>query len=642
MSESLLYILSALFLIKQISCSTSQISCNFDSDWCNFVPNKFFVRYTGVSPSPTSGPDEDRTGDGYYALCNGKLLQNPSDKCLLNLNLTLLKETDFKFWYHMSGLQIGTLELILNESEIIWSLTGRQKNEWLLTELKLPPGDYNLEFSANRSVSGRYSSDIALDDIYLDGQPLTTQQVTVTRTTALPILNISTNFDTIGNLNGWHTNFDRNKWIQTNGLLNLQLGLPGPGSDWSSITTNLKNITSTRPLNIPCTLPYAVSIYPDRREFYCQKFPAISKTNTICGLGEFPNLSSGRLVASCTLGNYMMITSEKFDSEMGVFRSRFYSPVFKLPANIDEFCIGFKYNILTSSNDGFRLYVENYLFQEQFNIVFTKRGPLKEDRWYSVEVPVRNINYEQIIMFFEPIRGQNRDYYASISIDSVVLEYRSCELVTEEVLTTEPIVTTIQTINQESSTNTNDLTSEYLHSTLYTTLNEPTTLLYTNSEISTPQTFIFETTLENTENLSLTTAEYDVITITSSNNNETDNYETTTDKINSEMTTFQTTTPKTQFSSTTFYSNENITTSIYTTSSNITTEYTTSQNTSTNEIRREKRNNTNLYLAIFIPLGVIAIVVLLVVVFGKKYKIYACQSSSSKSKQIKKNDLEMF
>lgn len=71
----------------------------------------------------------------------------------------------------MSGSHIGTLEVVLNETNVIWSLSGRQKNEWLQAEIKLPIGAYSLEFSANRSIFGRSSCDIALDDIYLQGQP---------------------------------------------------------------------------------------------------------------------------------------------------------------------------------------------------------------------------------------------------------------------------------------------------------------------------------------------------------------------------------------------------------------------------------------------------------------------------------------
>jgi hypothetical protein len=48
----------------------------------------------------------------------------------------------------MYGLQIGTLELLLND-EVVWSLSDRQENEWKLAKISLIPGDYNVKFYKN-------------------------------------------------------------------------------------------------------------------------------------------------------------------------------------------------------------------------------------------------------------------------------------------------------------------------------------------------------------------------------------------------------------------------------------------------------------------------------------------------------------
>jgi hypothetical protein len=42
----------------------------------------------------------------------------------------------------MYGTQIGTLELVKDSEEVLWSLTGRQKNEWLFAQIKIPAGNY--------------------------------------------------------------------------------------------------------------------------------------------------------------------------------------------------------------------------------------------------------------------------------------------------------------------------------------------------------------------------------------------------------------------------------------------------------------------------------------------------------------------
>jgi hypothetical protein len=39
----------------------NQISCDFDTDFCGYEANNFFERYTGKSPSISSGPSGDKT-----------------------------------------------------------------------------------------------------------------------------------------------------------------------------------------------------------------------------------------------------------------------------------------------------------------------------------------------------------------------------------------------------------------------------------------------------------------------------------------------------------------------------------------------------------------------------------------------------
>ena len=121
-----------------------------------------------------------------------------------------------------------------------------------------------MEFSANRSELGRTSSDIAIDDIMIEGeerifndlnvfvfriafliidcfsiQKVTPILVTPTRTPViqgLPVLlNGSVNFDTVRDFAGWHTAYNNFKWIQTNGNTSMFVGSYGPGSDYKSI-----------------------------------------------------------------------------------------------------------------------------------------------------------------------------------------------------------------------------------------------------------------------------------------------------------------------------------------------------------------------------------------------------------------------
>ena len=46
----------------------------------------------------------------------------------------------------MYGRQIGTLWIERN-SEVVWSLSGSQDEDWLLASLVLSKGDYEVKFS---------------------------------------------------------------------------------------------------------------------------------------------------------------------------------------------------------------------------------------------------------------------------------------------------------------------------------------------------------------------------------------------------------------------------------------------------------------------------------------------------------------
>lgn len=106
-----------------------------------------------------------------------------------------------------------------------------------------------------------------------------------------------------------------------------------------------------------------------------------------------------QLYGICNLGYYLMITSDKFETDTDAYRSRLYSPVFGSAeaANTRSYsnaCLSFKYNIFTTNNDGFRVHVENYENPEEQELIFSTNGPYKVDRWYSTNVPIV-IKYKQ-------------------------------------------------------------------------------------------------------------------------------------------------------------------------------------------------------------------------------------------------------
>ena len=44
-----------------------QVECDFEDSFCGYTANPNFERYTGPSPSKSSGPDYDKTTGGTVA-----------------------------------------------------------------------------------------------------------------------------------------------------------------------------------------------------------------------------------------------------------------------------------------------------------------------------------------------------------------------------------------------------------------------------------------------------------------------------------------------------------------------------------------------------------------------------------------------
>ena len=68
---------------------------------------------------------------------------NLTDKCELKKDVTIDADVHFQFYYFMYGRQIGTLSLAINDI-IIWSLSDSQEDEWLLANVILPKGSYEV------------------------------------------------------------------------------------------------------------------------------------------------------------------------------------------------------------------------------------------------------------------------------------------------------------------------------------------------------------------------------------------------------------------------------------------------------------------------------------------------------------------
>ena len=83
--------------------------------------------------------------EGYYGLCYGSKLLNETDTCEMKKRVTITSNINFQFYYFMHGRQIGTLYLALDDN-IVWSLSGSQEDEWLLAQVFISEGSYEVSF----------------------------------------------------------------------------------------------------------------------------------------------------------------------------------------------------------------------------------------------------------------------------------------------------------------------------------------------------------------------------------------------------------------------------------------------------------------------------------------------------------------
>ena len=64
--------------------------------------------------------------------------------------ITISRQTNLTFWYHMNGIGIGNLylyqETLDGHNNVLWHKFGRQSSKWLNTSVTLPFGTYKVGF----------------------------------------------------------------------------------------------------------------------------------------------------------------------------------------------------------------------------------------------------------------------------------------------------------------------------------------------------------------------------------------------------------------------------------------------------------------------------------------------------------------
>ena len=149
------------------------------------------VESDGIQNSFNTGPLNDHTPGGAIYMFTETSSGSQGDQYSLFtpcVDLTTANGPRLSFWYHMFGVNMGTLEVFAlsgGQATLIWSLSGQQQtgeNEpWLEAQADLAPfagQTIQIEFRGTRGAS--FESDMAIDDVNIfDPPPIDLQALEV-------------------------------------------------------------------------------------------------------------------------------------------------------------------------------------------------------------------------------------------------------------------------------------------------------------------------------------------------------------------------------------------------------------------------------------------------------------------------------
>ncbi|CAC5355496.1 MAM and LDL-receptor class A domain-containing protein 1,MAM and LDL-receptor class A domain-containing protein 2 [Mytilus coruscus] len=169
------------FNMSYMCVAPESLDCSFDKkslcNWYQGSEDDFnWTHNSGKTLSWNTGPLSDHTTNSDYGFymyieANGK---SKNDKAQLISKPIVRKQSQcLRFWYHMYGDQIGSLNVyqkLKKWMDNIWTITGNQDKQWNQANVDLHPYEYYqivIEGKLN-DFNFRPRGDIAIDDIYVE------------------------------------------------------------------------------------------------------------------------------------------------------------------------------------------------------------------------------------------------------------------------------------------------------------------------------------------------------------------------------------------------------------------------------------------------------------------------------------------
>jgi len=170
--------------------SSPTIACTADGTvtleecWTNIIGDAIdWDILTGSTGSNNTGPSNDHTGGGNYLYTEASGPCNSTGSITTpKFDLTSLSDAQLTFWYHMYGADMNELSVQISTnggstwSGNVWVLSGDQGNSWIQATVDLTPyvSSSNVVIRFTGDTGTGWSSDMAIDDVNIDGTPAPT------------------------------------------------------------------------------------------------------------------------------------------------------------------------------------------------------------------------------------------------------------------------------------------------------------------------------------------------------------------------------------------------------------------------------------------------------------------------------------
>ncbi|AUC78629.1 hypothetical protein CW736_04120 [Nonlabens sp. MB-3u-79] len=127
--------------------------------------------------SSGTGPDPSiTTGNYFYTEASGGAIGDTTDLVSPLVDLTALTAPALSFNYHMFGNEIGTLDVLVNGTTNVWSLSGQQQTSdtapWGIAVVDLAAYvGQTISITFRATSAGTFEGDLAIDNVVFDEAP---------------------------------------------------------------------------------------------------------------------------------------------------------------------------------------------------------------------------------------------------------------------------------------------------------------------------------------------------------------------------------------------------------------------------------------------------------------------------------------